>query len=97
MEDLATTKQPGIDLDRERIYKTFITVAVRTDQVPFGVLSANATSVGDLTELDLRMIEVLAHLLATAEALALGTTMTNRLQQRNSVRSPAQPDGEGVS
>lgn len=87
--DIATDAPPGFDLSRHRAYDTYITVAVRADGIPFGVLTANATNAGDLIRLNEYTLGVLARLLAASEAIALGATRLNRLRERNTARAGA--------
>jgi hypothetical protein len=51
---------------RDRDYRTYIQVAVVSGSTPFGLLMADAVNAGGLTELDRRLIELIALLLGCA-------------------------------
>jgi hypothetical protein len=65
------TKVPaGWDLSKRRRYKSFVSVAVRADDVAFGMLTANTVEREGFTDSDIASVKVLARLLAAAEAIA---------------------------
>ncbi|TQK31775.1 hypothetical protein [Arthrobacter sp. SLBN-53] len=55
------------DVSRGRVYKSFVSVAVRAD-VAFGMLTANTLEKDGFSASDIASIKILAHLLAAAEA-----------------------------
>jgi GAF domain len=63
--DVHTDCPPGWD-PRDHAYRTFIVVAVATEERPFGILTVDGLNVGDLTEADVVVVRVLARLLAVA-------------------------------
>lgn len=62
------------DFDRraERIYKTYISVGVRAGSRPFGMLTVNALKPGELADVDVASMRLIARLLGTVEALRSG-------------------------
>ncbi|MBA8795745.1 GAF domain-containing protein [Friedmanniella endophytica] len=66
--DIDTEAPPGWDAERDRDYRTFISVSVFTNGVPYGMLTLDALEVGELTEDDLLTMTLLAKLLAAALA-----------------------------
>lgn len=66
--------------EAERRYRSFVSVAVRADGLAFGMLTANTMESDGFTESDMAMMQVLAHLLAAAEATALSTTKIKRIR-----------------
>lgn len=81
--------EAAFERDEERPgkpYRTYISVGVLAGSVPVGMLTINALEPGDLDETDVAMMNVLARILGTAEALGLGTTGLNRA--RSSLTNP---------
>ncbi|MCV7434232.1 hypothetical protein [Mycolicibacterium bacteremicum] len=68
--DIDVDVPPTWDTGRGRIYKSFVSVAVRADTVAFGMLTANTLEKDGFTPSDIASIKILAHLLAAAEATA---------------------------
>ncbi len=67
------TKIPaGWDTTKHRHYKSFVSVAVRANDVAFGMLTANTVERDGFTDSDIASMKVLARLLAAAEAVAAG-------------------------
>lgn len=69
--DTAECKLPGWDCERERDYRTFISVPVRGPKELFGMLTVDAPEVGDLTVYDEKLIRSVALLLASGIAMVL--------------------------
>lgn len=66
------TKIPaGWDTTKQRRYKSFVSVAVRADDVAFGMLTANTVERDGFADSDISSMKVLARLLAAAEAIAV--------------------------
>ncbi|PKZ62839.1 hypothetical protein CYJ73_25020 [Gordonia terrae] len=63
-----------------RQYRSFVSVAVRADGLAFGMLTANTMEIDGFTDSDIGTMQVLAHLLATAEATALSTSKINKIR-----------------
>lgn len=61
-----TDDDPPPGWKRDRDYRTYIQVAVVSGSTPFGLLTVDAVNAGDLTELDQRLIELIALLLGCA-------------------------------
>lgn len=59
------------DVSRGRIYKSFVSVAVRADTQAFGMLTANTLEKDGFSASDIASIKILAHLLAAAEATVM--------------------------
>ncbi|BBZ20873.1 hypothetical protein MGAD_52080 [Mycolicibacterium gadium] len=77
--EIRDARTPVPDLDwGSKPYKTFVTVPVRVGNAVFGMLTANALKVGDLTELDRVSLIVAARMLALAEAAAAGDELKTR-------------------
>lgn len=60
---------PGWDARKHRRYRSFVSVAVRADDVAFGMLTANTVERDGFTDSDIASMKVLARLLAAAEAI----------------------------
>jgi transcriptional regulator with GAF, ATPase, and Fis domain len=60
----------GWDANSHRRYKSFASVAVRADELAFGMLTANTVERDGFTDSDIASMKVLARLLAAAEAIA---------------------------
>jgi len=61
----------GWDATRQRRYRSFVSVAVRADNLAFGMLTANTVERDGFTDSDIASVKVLARLLAAAEAIAV--------------------------
>lgn len=64
---------PGWDKKRERDYKAFVSVPVRTKKKIYGMLTVDAPEVGDLDENDEVLIRCVGLLLASGIAMVLNT------------------------
>jgi len=60
----------GWDATKHRRYRSFVSVAVRAEDLAFGMLTANTVERDGFTESDIASLKVLARLLAAAEAIA---------------------------
>lgn len=69
VRDIEVDAPADFDRHRQRAYKTYITVAVTVPGRAFGVLTVNALTPGDLTDIDVASMRVLARLLGAAEEL----------------------------
>lgn len=70
------------DTNANRQYRSFVSVAVRADGLAFGMLTANTMETDGFTDSDIGMMQVLAQLLATAEATALSTGKINKIRNQ---------------
>ncbi|MCV7142883.1 hypothetical protein [Mycolicibacterium fortuitum] len=76
----------GLDWASRR-YKTFVTVPIKAaNKVSFGMLTMNASEVGDLTELDRVCAIAMARVLAMADAELLDHVEMNTLAQKEAER-----------
>ncbi|MBE7699243.1 GAF domain-containing protein [Oerskovia sp. Sa1BUA8] len=71
-EDLETKPPEGIDLARERSYRTYITAPLMVSGRVAGLLTINAAKPGDLTKVDVGVVQVLARLASAAISLCGG-------------------------
>jgi len=70
------TKIPaGWDTTKHRRYNSFVSVAVRANDVAFGMLTANTLEREGFTDSDIASVKVLARLLAAAEAMTASQRM----------------------
>jgi hypothetical protein len=83
--DTDTTVPASWDVTRPRQYKSFVSVAVRAEGVPFGMLTANTLEADGFSNSDVASIKVLAHLLAAAEATTMTPARIARAVQRRSI------------
>lgn len=74
------------DTNAGRLYRSFVSVAVRADDLSFGMLTANTMEVDGFTDSDVGTMQVLAHLLAAAEATALSTSKIYKIRNELSER-----------
>ena len=65
-EDIATDPPPGWDADKERDYRTFVSVSVIAGDTAYGMLTLDALEPGDLTRDDMRLLRLMAGALAVA-------------------------------
>ena len=76
----------GFDKEKPRAYATYITVAVTAGIVPMGILTINAPTPGELADVDVASMRVLARLMGAVEALGVGTTKMNRRKELEIIR-----------
>lgn len=93
-----TTQQPlGFDLRRPRSYETFATIAVRGDETEFGVLSVSAAEPYTISEDDLATLNLMAKLIATAEAITLGPDVVALLKRARNLERMRVLESEKLS
>jgi hypothetical protein len=73
-EDIDTDPPPGWDAEKERDYRTFVSVSVIAGDTAYGMLTLDALEPGDLTKDDMRLLRLMAGALAVALSIRGATT-----------------------
>lgn len=84
--DVVTDAPAELDRDRDRVYKSYVSLPVRAGRVAFGMLTANSLETDGFTDEDAAVLRILARQLATAEVVAMSTQELNALRSASEMR-----------
>ncbi|MCZ9634634.1 hypothetical protein [Rhodococcus sp. BH5] len=87
--DIKLHTPKGFDTNRQRAYRSYVSVAVRVEGIEFGMLTANTREVDGFSPVDIAMLRVVARLLAAGEAAAMTSKDLNAARaSNNTVETP---------